>query len=68
MPSLAYLVALRISTQFLNQVKINFISQLISGIVKLLQKLVKYFNDTTILTLFFAKLVCIVPPSIKFAF
>ena len=35
----ASLVDLSISTQFLNQVKINSTSQLINGIFKLLQKL-----------------------------
>ena len=37
-------------TQFLDQVKINSNSQLISGIFKLLQKLVKYFRGITSFT------------------
>ena len=39
-------------TQFSDQVKIRLTSQLIKGISKVLQKLVKYFNGTIILTLF----------------
>ena len=34
-------------TQFFDQVKINSTSQLISGIFKLLQKLLKYFSGIT---------------------
>ena len=34
-------------TQFLDQVKINSTSQMISGIFKLLQKLLKYFRGIT---------------------
>ena len=34
-------------TQFFDQVKINSISQLINGIFKVLQKLLKYFSGTT---------------------
>ena len=37
-------------TQFLDQVKINSASQLISGIFKLLQKLLKYFRGITSFT------------------
>ena len=37
-------------TQFLDQVKINSTSQLISGIFKLLQKLLNYFRGMTSLT------------------
>ena len=36
-----------VKTQFLDQVKINFTSQLISGIFQLLQKLLKYFTGIT---------------------
>ena len=39
-------------TQFWDQVKIRLISQLINGILRVLQKLLKYFNGTTILASF----------------
>ena len=48
----ASLVALLVITQFSDQVKIRFISQLINGISNVLQKLHKFFNDTTISTSF----------------
>ena len=44
------LKALPTSTHSLYQDKINFISQLINGISKLLQKLPKYFNGMAIVT------------------
>ena len=44
----ASLVALLVNIQFLDQVKINSTSQLISGIIKFLQKLLKCFNGTII--------------------
>ena len=48
----ASLVALLVITQFSDQVKIRFISQLINGISNVLQKLLKCFNGTTISTSF----------------
>ena len=48
----ASLVALLVITQFSDQVKIRFISQLINGISNILQKLLKCFNGTTISTSF----------------
>ena len=63
----AFFFAFLISTQSVNQVKINSTSQLISGILKILQKLFKYFNGATILTSFFVKLFYVKPPSIKFS-
>ena len=44
----ASLVALLVNTQFSVCVKIRFISQLINGMPSVLQKLLKYFNGTTI--------------------
>ena len=44
----ASLLVLSVITQFSDQVKIRFISQLISGISCILQKLLKYFNGTAI--------------------
>ena len=41
-------VVISSKTQYLGQSKINSISQLIKGISKLLQKLIKCLNDTTI--------------------
>ena len=38
-------------TQFSDQVRMRLISQLIKGISRVLQKLLKYFNDTAILTI-----------------
>ena len=38
--------------QDVDQVKIRLISQLIKGILRVLQKLLKYFNSTAILTSF----------------
>ena len=46
----AFLVALLDNTQFLDQVKIRFISQLIKSISGVLQKLLKDFNGTAIST------------------
>ena len=43
----ASLVAISAKTQFFDQVKISSTSQLISGIFKLLQKLLKCFNVIT---------------------
>ena len=40
----AFISVISAKTQFLDQVKINSTSQLISGIFKLLQKLFKYFS------------------------
>ena len=37
-------------TQFSDQVKMRLLSQLIKGISRVLQKLLKYFNGTAILT------------------
>ena len=48
----ASLVALLVITQFSDQLKIRFISQLINGISSVLQKLLKYFDGTTISTSF----------------
>ena len=39
--------------QLAEHVKMRLISQLINGISRILQKLLKYFNGTIILTLFF---------------
>ena len=49
----ASLVALLVNTQFLDQVKINCTLQLISGIFKFLQKLLKCFHNTIISASFF---------------
>ena len=43
-PSLTVISA---KTQFFDQVKINYVSQLISGIFKVLQKLLKCFSGIT---------------------
>ena len=48
----ASLVALLVNTQFPVDVKIRFISQLINGMSSVLQKLLSYFNGTTISTSF----------------
>ena len=48
------LKALPTNTHYLYQDKINFISQLINGTSKLLQKLPKYFNGIAISTSFFS--------------
>ena len=42
------LVALIVITQYLDQVEIRFISQLINGISNVFRKLLKCFNGTTI--------------------
>ena len=44
----ASLVALVVITQFSDQVKVKYISQLINGMSSVLQKLLKYFNSTTV--------------------
>ena len=43
----ASLVAISAKTQFFDQVKISFTSQLVKGIFKLFQKLPKYFSGIT---------------------
>ena len=58
------LVVLLINTQFLDQVKISSISQLINGIFRVLQKLLKCFNTITILTASFVRLAVITLPAI----
>ena len=45
-------IVISVKTQFLNHAKIRFTLQLISGISKALQNLLKCFNGTTILTSF----------------
>ena len=50
-------------TQFFDQVKINSTSQLISGIFKLLQKLLKCFSVITVSVLFLPTLVASYPSS-----
>ena len=45
--SCGFLVVISAKTQFFDQVKINSTSQLISGIFKLLQKLLKCFSGIT---------------------
>ena len=42
-----FAAAISAKTQFLDQVKINYISQLINGIFKTLQKLLKCFGGIT---------------------
>ena len=46
----AFLVVSFVITQFSDQDKIRFISQLINGISSVLQKLLNYFNGTAIST------------------
>ena len=53
----ASLVVISAKTQFLDQVKINSTSQLISGIFKLLQKLLKCFSGITASVSFLSTLV-----------
>ena len=48
----APLVAFLVTTQFLDQIKIRFISQLNNGISNVLQTLLKCFHGTTIATSF----------------
>ena len=48
----ASLVALLVITQFLDQDKIQFITQLINVISSVLQELLQYFNGTAISTFF----------------
>ena len=50
---LDYHQQLQIIAKFSDHVKIRFISQLINGMSSALQKLLKFFNDTTISTSFF---------------
>ena len=45
-------VIISVKAHFSDHVKIRFISQLINSISKVLQKLLKCFNDTTVLTSF----------------
>ena len=45
---LASLVALLVNTQFSDQLRVKDTSQLINGMSSVLQKVLKYFNDTTI--------------------
>ena len=47
LPTCATLTVISAKTQFLDQVKINSTSQLINGIFKALQKLLKCFNGIT---------------------
>ena len=47
LPPSASLVVISAKTQFFDQVKINSTSKLISGIFKILQILLKYFNGIT---------------------
>ena len=54
----AFPVALLVNTQFSDHVKIRFISQLINGMSSVLQKLLKFFNGTTIPAFF-----SVLPPS-----
>ena len=55
------LVSWLVTIQFSDQVKIRFISQLISGISNVLQKLLKCFSGTTISTSFSVLLPCNLP-------
>ena len=48
----AFLLVILTKTQFLDQFKINFISQLINGIFKAFQKLHKCFRGITLLVSF----------------
>ena len=45
LPPCVYLTVISAKTQFLDQVKINSTSQLISRIIKLLEKLLKYLVE-----------------------
>ena len=51
-PATASLYVLLVIAQFPDHVKIRSISQLINGMTNVLQKLLKFFNDTTISTSF----------------
>ena len=64
LPSCARLAVISAKTQFLDHVKINSIPQLISGIFKLLQKLLKYFIGITSFVFFNESLFCGVFPTI----
>ena len=46
------MIRLSIIKYVLDQVRIRLISQLINGIARVLQKLLKYFNGTLVLTFF----------------
>ena len=59
----AFLLVISAKTQFLDQVKINSTSQLISGIFKLLQKLLKCFSGITTLVSFLSTLFASYPSS-----
>ena len=48
-------------TRFADQVKIRLTSQLIEGISRILQKLLKYFNETIISTLSILSLLSVLP-------
>ena len=48
----ASLITQLVITQFSDQVKVRFISQLINGISSVIKKLLKCFNGTTISTFF----------------
>ena len=52
----ASLVILLVNTQFSDQVRVKDTSQLINGMSSVLQKLLKYFNGTTISTSSFSTL------------
>ena len=51
-PGAAFLVALLVSTQFSDQVKVTDTSQLINGMSSVLQNFLKYFSGTAISTSF----------------
>ena len=61
----ASLSVISTKTQFFDQVKINSTSQLISGIFKLLRKLLKYFSGITTSVSFLSILVASYPFSPK---
>ena len=60
----ASLVVISSKTQFFDQVKINSTSELINGIVKLLQKLLKYFSGIATFAFVNESLFCGVFPTI----
>ena len=59
----AFLLVISAKTQFFDQVKINSTSQLINGIFKLLQKLLKCFSGITTLVSFLPTLFASYPSS-----
>ena len=63
LPSCAALTVISAKTQFLDQVKINSTSQLIKGIFKLLQKLLKCFSGLTVPVSFLPNLFASYPSS-----